>query len=160
LTRSHIGKIGAIQGAFYVVNDEAGEKKIELRNSYAYTRKKHLKKSFRFAEGLVGQAAIEQDTILRTEIPDEYVSITSGILGEQKPKSILIVPLITNEEVYGVLEFAGFRKFDPSQVKFVQELSLILARTIFNIHAAASQERYPDRAVSGAWFGSRNGSAI
>jgi PAS domain S-box-containing protein len=45
----------------------------------------------------------------------------------------LIVPLITNEEVYGVLEFAGFRKFDPSQVKFVQELSLILARTIFNI---------------------------
>jgi PAS domain S-box-containing protein len=43
------------------------------------------------------------------------------------------VPLITNEEVYGVLEFAGFKKFDPSQVKFVQELSLILARTIFNI---------------------------
>jgi PAS domain S-box-containing protein len=32
-----------------------------------------------------------------------------------------------------VLEFAGFKKFDPSQVKFVQELSLILARTIFNI---------------------------
>jgi FtsZ-binding cell division protein ZapB len=38
-----------------------------------------------------------------------------------------------HEEVYGVLEFAGFKKFDPSQVKFVQELSLILARTIFNI---------------------------
>jgi PAS domain S-box-containing protein len=128
-----IGKIGAIQGAFYVVNDEEGERKIELRNSFAYSRKKYLKKSFRFAEGLVGQAAIEQDTILRTEIPDDYVTITSGILGEQKPTSILIVPLITNEEVYGVLEFAGFKKFDPSQVKFVQELSLILARTIFNI---------------------------
>jgi PAS domain S-box-containing protein len=35
--------------------------------------------------------------------------------------------------VYGVLEFAGFKRFDPSQVKFVQELSLILARTVFNI---------------------------
>jgi hypothetical protein len=34
---------------------------------------------------------------------------------------------------------------------------MVVARTIFNIHAAASQERYPDRAVSGAWFGSRNG---
>src|SRR6185295_17544879 len=64
---------------------------------------------------------------------DDYVSITSGILGEQRPTCILIVPLITNEEVYGGLEFAGFKKFDPSQVKFVQELSLILARTIFNI---------------------------
>lgn len=128
-----IQKIGAIQGAFYVVNDESGEKLIEIRASFAYNRKKYLKKSFRFAEGLVGQAAIEQDTVMRTEIPDEYMSITSGILGDQKPGCVLIVPLITNEEVYGVLEFAGFKRFNSSQVKFVQELSLILARTIFNI---------------------------
>lgn len=127
-------KIGAIQGAFYVINDDnANQPVIEMRASWAYNRRKYLKAKFRFAEGLVGQAAAEKDTILRTEIPDDYVTITSGILGDQRPKSILIVPLITNEEVYGVLEFAGFRKFDPSQVKFVQELSLILARTIFNI---------------------------
>jgi PAS domain S-box-containing protein len=128
-----LGKIGAVQGAFYVVNADDGEKKIEMRASFAYNRKKYLKKTFRFAEGLVGQSAIEQDTVMRTEIPDEYLSITSGILGDQKPTCILIVPLITNEEVYGVLEFAGFKRFDSSQVKFVQELSLILARTIFNI---------------------------
>ena len=127
-------KIGAIQGAFYAVNDEDPRKRvIELRASYAYNRKKYLKASFKFAEGLVGQAAAERDTIVRTEIPDDYVSITSGILGDQRPKCIVIVPLITNEEVYGVLEFAGFKQFDPSQVKFVQELSLILARTIYNI---------------------------
>ncbi len=127
-------KIGAIQGAFYAVNDETGDKPlIEMRASYAYGRKKYLKTRFRFAEGLVGQAAIEKDTVLRTEIPDDYVTITSGILGEQRPTCILIVPLITNEEVYGVLEFAGLKRFDSSQVKFVEELSLILARTIFNI---------------------------
>jgi PAS domain S-box-containing protein len=126
-------KIGAIQGAFYVVNDETTPALIEMRASYAYNRKKYLKSKFRFAEGLVGQSAAEKDTVLRTEIPDDYVTITSGILGDQRPQCILIVPLITNEEVYGVLEFAGFRRFDPSQVKFVQELSLILARTIFNI---------------------------
>ncbi|MEJ7643576.1 MAG: PAS domain S-box protein [Chryseolinea sp.] len=127
-------KIGAIQGAFYIVNDDDIQRPvIEIRASYAYTRKKYLKAKFKFAEGLVGQAAAEKDTILRTEIPDEYVTITSGILGDQRPKCILIIPLITNEEVYGVLEFAGLRKFDTSQVKFVQELSLILARTIFNI---------------------------
>ncbi|MEP6735120.1 MAG: PAS domain S-box protein [Chryseolinea sp.] len=127
-------KIGAIQGAFYIVNDDDAQRKvIEMRASYAYTRKKYLKAKFKFAEGLVGQAAAEQDTILRTEIPAEYVTVTSGILGDQRPRCILIVPLITNEEVYGILEFAGFKKFDTSQVKFVQELSLILARTIFNI---------------------------
>lgn len=128
-----ISKIGAVQGAFYVVNDESVPHLIEMRASFAYNRKKYLKAKFKFAEGLVGQAAIEKDTIMRTEIPDDYVTLTSGILGDQKPTCILIVPLITNEEVYGVLEFAGFRKFDTSQVNFVKELSLILARTIFNI---------------------------
>jgi PAS domain S-box-containing protein len=128
-----LDKIGAIQGAFYVVNEEDRDKVIELRASYAYGRKKYLQKKFKFAEGLVGQSAIGHDTILRTEIPSDYVTITSGLMGEQRPTCILIVPLITNEEVYGVLEFAGFRKFDSSQVKFVEELSLILARTIYNI---------------------------
>lgn len=129
-----IEKIEAVQGAFYVVNDEdQHEKLIVMQASYAYTRKKYLKKSFRFAEGLVGQAAAEKDYVLRTEIPDEYVTLTSGILGDQKPNCVLIVPLITNEEVFGVVEFAGLKKFNNSQLKFVQELSVILARTIFNI---------------------------
>jgi PAS domain S-box-containing protein len=128
-----LGKIGAIQGAFYVVNDEVTPHLIEMRASFAYNRKKYLRAKFKFAEGLVGQAAIEKDTILRTEIPADYVTLTSGILGDQKPSCVLIVPLITNEEVYGVLEFAAFKKFDDSQVNFVKELSLILARTIFNI---------------------------
>ncbi len=127
-------KIGAIQGAFYVVNDDDKDDVfIEIKASFAYNKKKHLKGRFKFAEGLVGQSAIEQETLLRTEVPKDYVSITSGLLGERKPECILIVPLITNEQVYGVMEFAGFGKFDPSQVKFVQEISLITARTVFNI---------------------------
>jgi PAS domain S-box-containing protein len=129
-----IKKINAVQGAFYIVNDEAPDAKlIEIKASFAYGRKKYLKKSFRFAEGLIGQSAVEQDMILRTEIPDDYVTITSGILGDQKPTCILISPLITNEEVYGVIEFAGLQKFTPSHVKFLQELSQIIARTVFNI---------------------------
>ncbi|MCS7004288.1 MAG: PAS domain S-box protein [Cytophagales bacterium] len=127
-------KIKAIQGAFYVVDEEKeGEPLIELKAAYAFHKKKYLKTKFRFAEGLVGQAAIEQDKILRTEIPDNYFFITSGILGDKKPKCLLIVPLITNEKVYGVLEFAGFHRFTPTEISFVEEISVIIARTIFNI---------------------------
>lgn len=128
-----IKKVNAIQGAFYVVNEHEGEQRIDLCNSFAYGRKKYLKKSLRFAEGLVGQAVAEQDIVLRTEIPDNYVTITSGILGDKKPSCILIMPLIANEEVFGVIELAGFERFDSSQIKFIQELSVMLARTIFNI---------------------------
>lgn len=127
-------KIGAIQGAFYVVDrPENGVPLIELKSSYAYNKKKYLSAKFKFGEGLIGQSAIEQDTILRTEIPQDYVTITSGLLGDRRPSCILIVPLITNEEVNGVLEIAGFEKFSATQVKFVQEVSQIIARTIFNI---------------------------
>lgn len=130
-------KIDAVQGAFYVVEDADNilneEDIIIMKASYAYGKKKFMKAQFRFAEGLVGQAAIERDTILRTEIPGDYINVTSGLLGERKPKSILIVPLITNEKVFGVLEFAGFEKFSEMEVAFVEEISVIIARTIFNI---------------------------
>ncbi len=130
-------KIGAVQGAFYILNDEEEEDaRLEITASYAYNKKKYLNGTFKFAEGLVGQAAVEQDTILRTEIPDDYVTITSGLLGDRKPKAILIRPLITlvdrEEKVLGVLEFAGFEKFSTRNVKFVEEISEIIARTVFN----------------------------
>ena len=54
----------------------------------------------------MGQCAYEMDYIYRTEIPEDYITITSGILGDQKPESILLVPLISNEALQGVLEFA------------------------------------------------------
>ena len=127
-------KINAVQGAFYVVSDEDKEDVlITMEASYAYNKQKHLKAQFRMAEGLVGQAAIEQDTLVRTEIPYDYVTVTSGLLGDQRPEALMIVPLITNEQVYGVLEFASFEKFSSRDVKFVEEISLITARTVFNI---------------------------
>ena len=127
-------KIDAIQGAFYVVNnDDPDDAFIEMKSAYAYHKKKYMEVKFKFAEGLVGQAAVEKDYILRTEIPPDYVTITSGILGDKRPTGILVTPLITEEKVYGVVEFAGFHRFTESQIKFVQEISLILSRTIFNI---------------------------
>ena len=127
-------KIGAVQAAFYVVEeDDNNTPYLEMKASFAYGRKKYLKSRFNFAEGLVGQVAVEQDTILRLEIPDDYVKITSGILGDKKPKCLLLVPLITEEKLYGVLEFAGFEKFAHMHIAFVEEISVIIARTIFNI---------------------------
>ncbi len=127
-------KINAIQGAFYIVDDENPKNVyIELVGSYAYNKKKYLKGKFKFGQGLVGQACVEQDIIFRTEVPDDYVTITSGLLGDQKPKAILIVPVITNEKVYGAVEFAGFEKFSPLHIRLIQELGDIVARTIFNV---------------------------
>ena len=124
--------IKATQGALYLYNDE--EKILTNTASYAYNRRKYLSQTFRLGEGLVGQCAFEMDYIYRTEIPEDYISITSGILGDQKPASILLIPLITNEELLGVFEFAFLNERVPKlTIQFLLELGEIIARTLKNL---------------------------
>ena len=85
-------------------------------------------------EGLVGQCAYEMDYIYRTEIPEDYTTISSGILGEQKPESILLVPLIANEKLQGILEFAFLKeRISKLTIQFLLELGETIARTILNL---------------------------
>ena len=139
-----VKEVGAVQGALYVMKKDSEENNyLEMIASYAYSKKKYLNAKFKFhknkyAEGLVGQAAIEKSIIRRTEIPEEYVTITSGLLGEQKPKFLHITPLITNDtqEVYGVIELASFEPFleNSQEDELMKRISDIIARTIFNIN--------------------------
>jgi PAS domain S-box-containing protein len=120
-----------VQGAFYLVDEsDPLVKKMKMTASYAYDRKKHINSEFLFGQGLIGQVALEKDYILRTEIPDDYATITSGLIGHKKPKSILIVPLINNDTVFGAIELASFKKFNELEIKLFSELSEIIARTI------------------------------
>ncbi|HEY9125423.1 MAG TPA: PAS domain S-box protein [Bacteroidales bacterium] len=135
-----INYIDAIQGAFYVYDDE--KDKIVNVATYAYNRKKYLNQEFSFGEGLVGECAFEMDIIYRTEIPDDYFSISSGLLGDRKPKSLLIVPLISDEKLQGVLEFASLKDEIPElTITFMKELGEIIARTIFNLRINQKTER-------------------
>jgi len=123
-----------VQGAFYLVEGENEQDKIiRMKSSYAYNRKKHLHAEFRFAQGLVGQAAIEKESILRTEIPDDYLTLSSGLLGDRKPSCLFITPFISDDTVYGVIELASFHKFTELQCKLIKELSNIIARTVANV---------------------------
>ena len=124
--------INVIQGAVYLYHEE--ENKLVNIASYAYSRKKYINQEFKMGYGLIGQCAYEMDYIYRTEIPDDYVTVTSGILGEQKPQSILLVPLITDEKLQGVIEFASLEPEIPElTIRYMKELGEIIARTIFNL---------------------------
>lgn len=130
--------VEVVQGAFYVLDEEKNI--LSIHASYAYNRKKYLEKEIKIGEGLVGQAAIERDIVHRTEIPEDYVTITSGILGDKKPSSILIVPLITEEKLQGALELASFKKFSKVEIEFLKEIGEIVARAIFNLKITSKTE--------------------
>lgn len=130
----------AVQGAIYLYDEER-----EVLNNiatYAYNRKKYLNQEFRIGQGLIGQCAYEMDIVYRTEIPDDYVTITSGILGDKKPRSLLILPLISDDKLLGVMEFAFLLESLPEiTIQFLKELAEIIARTIFNLGVNQKTER-------------------
>jgi methyl-accepting chemotaxis protein len=63
--------------------------RLKLIASYAYSQRKGLPNEYRLGEGLIGQVALEQETILVTEVPEDYISIQSGS-GEAVPRNLLV----------------------------------------------------------------------
>ncbi len=117
------------QGGLFIINDESGDPYLELKACYAWDKKKYLEQKIHSGEGLTGQAWQAGDLIHMTEIPDNYVSITSG-LGEANPRSLLIVPLKVNEQIYGVVEMASFSSFADYQIGFVEKVAESIASTV------------------------------
>lgn len=123
------------QGGIFVLNEngKSTEPFLELKASYAYSRTKYIKKRLTKEDGLIGQAWREADTVYITDIPHDYIDITSG-LGGSRPKSILIVPLLTgDDEMMGAVELASFNEFQQHQIDFVKQLSESIAGTISRV---------------------------
>ncbi len=122
--------INATQGGFYILRNDNGQKKyFDMTAFFAYDRKKFADKQIAWGDGLIGTSAAEKKSIYITDVPGDYVNVTSG-LGFTNPKSILIVPLIKDEELFGAIEFASLNKIEPHQVDFVEKIAENIASTL------------------------------
>lgn len=124
--------LNANQAGLFLLEGQAPDHFLEMKACYAYQRKKYLQKSIAIGEGLVGQCYLEQAYIYLTDVPEDYILISSG-LGDSKPRCILLVPLIANEKVYGVLELASFKPFEEYEINFLLEVGENIAMTVRSI---------------------------
>ena len=119
--------LDANQGAFFF--EEVGEKQracLSMVACYAYGKKKHTNKTVEIGQGLVGQTYLEKKVTLITQVPNNYSTITSG-LGEATPSTLLLLPLMFNEEVVGILEIASFGHFLEHQISFLESVAEVIA---------------------------------
>jgi hypothetical protein len=121
--------LNANQGSIFILNDANMENCLELKACYAFERMKFAQKQILPGEGLVGSCFLEKEAIYMTDIPDDYITITSG-LGCRTPRELLIAPLKINEKIYGVVEIASFEKFEPHHRSFVEDLCESIASTV------------------------------
>lgn len=102
------------------------DQELVLSSSYSYNIRKSNLNKFKHGEGLVGQCAKEQKLLVFTDVPDDYISIKSG-LGEITPNEIIVAPLIYQKEVIAVIELGTAKEFTSEKMDFIMQIGENLA---------------------------------
>ncbi len=128
---------GAQVGALYIQELEGASPGLILLASHAFTRRKSGVNRFLPGEGILGQAALEKKQILVSQIPQDYISISSG-LGEAAPRNLCVTPLLFEGNVKGVLEIASFLPLTAPALEYLQHAAPTVASVV---DASQAKER-------------------
>ncbi len=127
--------VSAQHGVFYIMDSsKVDEPALKLLASYAYKERKNIDNKFKMGEGLVGQCALEKEKILLTNVPTDYIKITSG-MGDAPPLNIIVMPVVFEGQVKAVLELASFDRFNPTHETFLDQLTESIGIVLNTIEA-------------------------
>ncbi len=116
--------VDAHYGTFYILkhDEETQARKLELFAAYGYTENKNIPREFGMNEGLIGQVAFEKERILISNVPRDYIKITSS-LGRAKPANLIILPVLFENKVKAVIELASLDKFSETHLELLSQLT-------------------------------------
>jgi HAMP domain-containing protein/CheY-like chemotaxis protein/signal transduction histidine kinase len=131
--------VHAQQGTVYQMETvEAGERPA-LRLLAGYATRDDQSERIEVGTGLVGQAALEKLRILLPEVPDDYTRIHSS-LGEARPASIVVLPVLFEGETKAVVELASLYPFTETHLVFLEQLTQSIGVVLNTIEATMRTE--------------------
>ena len=131
--------VSAQHGVLYIMDNSGEQPELKLLASYAYRERKGAKNRFKLGESLVGQAALEKNRILLTDVPYGYVKVSSG-LGESRPMNIVILPILFEGEVKAVMELSSLERFNSMHQAFLDQLAESIGIVLNTIEANTRTE--------------------
>jgi signal transduction histidine kinase/HAMP domain-containing protein/ActR/RegA family two-component response regulator len=141
--------VSAQHGVFYTMNrpTDAGPPRLTFEAGYGFEERKRLSANFALGEGLVGQCAKEKKRILMTEVPSDYVRISSG-LGAATPLNVIVLPVLFEGNVRAVVELASFSAFSPIHLAFLDQLGESIGLVLHTIESTTLTEDLLEQAQS------------
>jgi CheY-like chemotaxis protein/HAMP domain-containing protein len=137
--------VGAAHGVFYMMqadttqSDSGAPGQLKLLASYGFRQRRNVSNVWQVGEGLVGQAAFEKQRILLTNVPSDYIQVTSG-LGQATPLNIIVLPVLFEAQVKAVIELASFELFSPIHQTFLEQLAESIGIVLNTIEVGARTE--------------------
>ncbi len=130
--------VHAQQGTIYQMADrDDGAPTLQLLAGYAQRPGQPVR--IPLGEGIVGQCALEKQRILITDVPADYTRVSSS-LGEAKPSSIVVLPLLFEGHTKAVIELASLRPFTSTDLIFLDQLTTSIGVVLNTIEATMRTE--------------------
>ncbi|MFC9589339.1 HAMP domain-containing protein [Streptomyces sp. NPDC056944] len=135
--------VAAQYGAFYLAEEGAEGVELGLVGSYGRPAGDRGRDRFRLGESLVGQAARGRRTIAAENVPADYVVISSG-LGSTTRGSLVVLPIVVEDQVLGVIELMSFSSFTSVHQDFLEQLMETVGVNLSTIVANARTDELLD----------------
>ncbi|MBT2440336.1 HAMP domain-containing protein [Streptomyces sp. ISL-36] len=128
--------VSAQYGAFYLAEEDAEGLELKLVGSYGRPADSPGRDRFRLGESLVGQAARSRRVIAAENVPGDYVYISSG-LGRTARGSLIVLPIVVEDQVLGIIELVSFTPFTSVHRDFLEQLMETVGVNVSTIVANA-----------------------
>jgi CheY-like chemotaxis protein/HAMP domain-containing protein/GAF domain-containing protein len=131
--------VSAQCGAIYQMDSSDGRQHLVMLAGYARSDELERKAELPLGAGLVGQCAVEKRRILLTNIPPDYIRISSS-LGEARPSSLIVLPVLFEGETKAVIELATLSPFTSTHLTFLSQLTENIGIVLNTIEATMRTE--------------------
>jgi signal transduction histidine kinase/HAMP domain-containing protein len=128
--------VGGQHGTFFLAETAAGEARLRLIAGYGLRADIEAPSQFRLGQSLIGLVAKTRKPIVVTDVPADYVKISSG-LGEGAPVNLMILPIVFEDQVLGVIEAGSFSRFTRVHRDFLEQLVETIGVSVNSIIANA-----------------------